>query len=134
MDKYTDMTDDNTKTFNLYQEKNDEKGGMIQICKSCSENLSKKGIVCDLYFMICDYSSYIDEPIPLHESHFIQPLRYLELNRYIITCEVFDEVIMARPNYVMLDDGETKLYCSGTCSLRNSQERLVQFDFKQESD
>lgn len=87
----------------------------IEICPVCTCNLFQKGLVADLYLIICQYFSVNWESFPLFEPDFNEALRYLEINNYVLSTEVYDDILMVKPRLEVLDDGITTICCSGKC-------------------
>lgn len=88
---------------------------MIEICPLCACRLVQKGLVGDLYVIVCQYFSSYNESFPLFEPYFNEALRYLEINNYVLSTEVYDDILMVKPRLEILDDGITITCCSGKC-------------------
>ena len=100
---------------------------MQMYCPECFSDLADKGIIFPLYQMICENYAIFGGSFSVYEPYFTTALRFLEINGFITTSETAEKLISAKPRTILLDDGQTLIYCSGTCLCR-----LI--DFKGEGD
>lgn len=66
--------------------------------------------------MICEFYVTTHDGIYLYEPYFSEAIRFLEINGFIISTDGYEDLIYAVPRIVALDDHETVILCSETCS------------------
>jgi hypothetical protein len=85
------------------------------MCKSCIEKLVDTGFASELYFMICKHYLKDRVIISLYEPIFAETLRYLEINGFILTTELSNNIILAIPLIIDCEEREESKHCSGFC-------------------
>lgn len=88
---------------------------MFMICPACEETILESGLAGEVYHMICEFYFKNEEPIAFYEPYFASTLHYLEINNYVVTMEMEDLIVLAKPKVIALDDNESFICCSGKC-------------------
>lgn len=88
---------------------------MNHICQNCVEKLLETGIASELYFMICKYYIKFNMTTTLYEPAFVEALRYLEINGFILTTEAQGNLIFAKPLTIASEEENEQKGCSGFC-------------------
>jgi len=91
---------------------------MYEYCPECHQRIQNSGVAAELYHNICEWALTEDEPVCFYFPYFQEAIRYLEINEYIVTTDIglYDDMIFARPKFVVLDDNETVIFCAGNCT------------------
>jgi len=84
---------------------------MFKSCPYCVDRLIQTGLAAELYFMICKHFICDGMVITLYEPAFTETLRYLEVNRFIVTTDIGENLVEAKPLEVI----EQPNHCSGYC-------------------
>lgn len=93
---------------------------MCTFCSDCIERLILTGFASEIFFLICEYHLIGKEPITLYEPVFNESLRYLEVNGFIITTEMNEDVLFCKPVKVATE----KNGCIGFCNKVNVDHNL----------